>query len=108
MVAMINPYNYLSITNNVPFAQSCSVNDCRGGSRVTRTLSSLWRRTGGMSLKDAGVDPTIFLCSSAETYCGTDDINVVETITKVSVDASNSRTLEALIDLKSETAAYLI
>jgi hypothetical protein len=33
-----------------------------------------------MSLKDAGVDPMIFLCSSTETYCGTDEINVVETI----------------------------
>ena len=34
-----------------------------------------------MSLKDAGVEPTIFLCSSTDTYCGTDEINVVETMT---------------------------
>ena len=38
---------------------------------MIKTLSSLCRRTGGMSLKDAGVDATRVLCSSRETNVGT-------------------------------------
>lgn len=36
------------------------------------TFSSLWRRTGGMSAKDAGVDALSVLCSSGEMCAGTD------------------------------------
>jgi hypothetical protein len=67
----------------------------------------LWRRTGGISLKDAGVEPTIFLCSSTETHCGTDEINVVETIVLVELGSPNFAVSD-WFKMKSETAAYLI
>jgi len=36
----------------------------RGGSSEMETFSSLCRITGGMSLKEFGVDPTSVVCSS--------------------------------------------
>lgn len=47
---------------------------------MTETFSSLWRRMGGMSLKDAGVDPTNARCSSSETDVGTDVESVTDGI----------------------------
>lgn len=38
---------------------------------MTDTFSSRYRITGGMSLKDDGVDPTSAVCSSLETNFGT-------------------------------------
>lgn len=43
---------------------------------MTETFSSLWRKTGGMSLKDAGVEATMFLCSSGEINGGRVEIRV--------------------------------
>lgn len=40
------------------------------------TLSSLRLRTGGMSLKEAGVEATSPLCSSGDTYVGIAEIGV--------------------------------
>lgn len=42
----------------------------------TETSSSLWRRTGGMSLKDEGVDATMRWCSSGEMKEGRADMSV--------------------------------
>jgi hypothetical protein len=67
---------YLSSTYRIPFAPSSSEKSSTGGSRVTLTFSCLWRRTGGMSLNELGVDPTKSLCSSGDTYVGVDVINV--------------------------------
>ena len=41
------------------------------------TLSCLCRRTGGMSLKDAGVDALMVLCSSGEMCVGSDETSVI-------------------------------
>lgn len=41
------------------------------------TLSSLWRRTGGMSENDAGVDATRFLCSSGEMNLGSASMSTI-------------------------------
>lgn len=41
-----------------------------GGSKVTRTLDSVWRRTGGMEVKEAGVEAVNVRCSSGEMYDG--------------------------------------
>jgi len=43
---------------------------------VTVTPSSLWRRTGGISLKEAGVDATSCLCSAGDTERGASVIRV--------------------------------
>lgn len=69
-------YIYLSITYKVPCAPSSVLNPSRGGSSVTETFSSLWHSLGGMSLKDVGVVPTIFLCSSGPTNMGRDVVRV--------------------------------
>jgi hypothetical protein len=53
-------YKYLY---NMPFVASSAVKLCRGGSRVTETLTSLWHSFGGISLNVAGV-ATRDLCSS--------------------------------------------
>ncbi len=44
---------------------------------MTETFSSLWRRTGGMSAKDAGVDALRVLCSSGEMCVGSDETRVI-------------------------------
>ena len=64
------------MTYNVPFVASSAVKLCRGGSSVTETLTSLWHSFGGISLNDAGVEPTRDLCSSADTKGGKDVISV--------------------------------
>ena len=43
---------------------------------MTETLVSLWQSFGGISLKDVGVDPTIFLCSSEVTKAGKEVMRV--------------------------------
>ena len=68
---------YLSITYSEPFAASCAEKPSSGGSSVTETLSSLWRRTGGMSAKDAGVDALMVLCSSGEMCVGSDETSAI-------------------------------
>ena len=67
---------YLSITYNVPWAPSSAEKSSTGGVRIADTFSSLWRRTDGMSLNDAGVDPVICACSSGEIYGGKEEIRV--------------------------------
>lgn len=42
-----------------------------GGSKVTWALASMWRRTGGIEVKEAGVEPVSVRCSSGEMYDGT-------------------------------------
>lgn len=44
----------------------------RLGSNVAETCSSLYRKTGGMSLNDTGVDATKTVCSSEEICFGTE------------------------------------
>lgn len=43
---------------------------------MTETLVSLWQSFGGISLKDVGVDPTMFLCSSEVTKAGKEVMRV--------------------------------
>lgn len=47
-----------------------------GGSKVTWTLVSVWRRTGGMEVKEAGVEAVSVRCSSGEMYDGISVIGV--------------------------------
>lgn len=61
---------YLSITYRVPLVASSVLNPSRGGSSVIETSSSWCLNTGGMSLKDAGVDAISVLCSSGEMNFG--------------------------------------
>lgn len=51
------------------------------GSSVTDTFSPLKRMTGGISLKEAGVEATNSLCSSGEENTGTALIRVTAGIT---------------------------
>lgn len=62
---------------------------------MTETLSSLWHSFGGMSLKDEGVDATIFLCSSGVTKVGKEVMRVAAGIVaypKESDHTDNTRT----------------
>lgn len=43
---------------------------------MTRTLVSVWRRTGGMEVKEAGVEAVSVRCSSGEIYDGISVIGV--------------------------------
>ena len=62
---------HLSVTYKVPLASCSSAkNPSRGGSNDTVTPSSLWRRMGGISLKDAGVEATSCLCSAGDIERG--------------------------------------
>lgn len=56
----------------MPFAQSSMERPSRVGSKLTATLSSWCRKTGGISLKDEGVDADTTLYSSTEMNFGRD------------------------------------
>ena len=84
---------HLSITNKVPFAPSSLEKPGRGGSRVTETFCSLWRRTGGMSAKDAGVDALATLCSSEEMKLGKEEASSMGILTSASVDEGKLQTV---------------
>lgn len=74
------PITYLSTIYKVPLAESSAEKPSTGGSNETETPSSWWRRTGYISLKDAGVDPVICLCSSGDMNIGFEVIRVTEGI----------------------------
>lgn len=73
----MNVRAYLSITYREPFAASSVEKPSSGGSRVAETLSCLWRRMGGMSAKEAGVEATSFWCSSGEMCFGSEERRVM-------------------------------
>ena len=77
---IILPITHLSTIYKVPLAESSAENPSTGGSNETETPSSWWRRTGYISLKDAGVDPVICLCSSGDMNIGFELIRVTEGI----------------------------
>lgn len=70
----------LSMIYNVPISASSSVNPSSAGSSTTLTLSSEYLKTGGMSLKEFGVDAITSLCSSGVINVGFVEIAVIKGI----------------------------